>query len=479
MTADMIIHGGPVLTMDPKRRILAHGAVAVRDGRILAVGPDEEILAAHDAPHRIDATGKLVMPGLIDVHAHAGHAMIRNAGQHEDDAWEALCGEVYTTASPPEFWHAEAQLAALERLRFGTTLGVSLLGGGDTVMRSDAPEYAAAHCEGAASVGIRDMVAIGPTRPPHPRTYARWGNGARHDYPVDYASQRATTEAVLRDWNGAREGLVRVALLTPVLRDEHERDMAAADYVAARDQSREIHALAREAGTVFTQDGHWKGSIRRAHGMGILGPGTLLSHCIDIDEDEQRMLADTGSAVAHNPSAVASILGRCPAIELMAMGVPVGLGSDATAPDRSADMFRHVQQAMHYHRTHFRDPSVLPPGEALAMATIDAARALGMEAEVGSLEPGKRADIVLLDLHRAHMVPHHMPLHRAACFANGNDVHTVIVGGEIVLQDRRATRVDETAILANAQREAEAMFDRVGKRHLLAEDGPAVWGIRA
>ncbi len=479
MTADLISHGGPVLTMDPQRRILAPGAVVVKDGRILAVGPEEEILAAHDAPRRIDASGKLTMPGLIDVHAHAGHAMIRNAGQHDGDAWEELCGEVYTTASPPEFWHAEAQLAALERLRFGTTLGVSLLGGGDTIVRSDAPEYAAAHCEGAAAVGIRDMVAIGPTRPPHPRTYANWKDGTRQDYPVDYATQRETTKAVLRDWHGAHHGRTRVALLTPVLRDEHERDMAPADYETARAQSREIHAIAREVGTVFTQDGHWKGSVRRAQAMGILGPGTLLSHCIDIDPDEQRMLADTGSAVAHNPSAVASILGRCPAIELMAMGVAVGLGSDATAPDRSADMFRHLQQAMHYHRTHFRDPSVLPPGEALAMATIDAARALGLEDKVGSIEPGKRADLVLLDLNRAHMVPHHMPLHRAVCFANGNDVHTVIVGGEIVLEERRATRVDEAAILANAHREAEAMFDRVGKRHLLVEDGPAVWGTRA
>jgi cytosine/adenosine deaminase-related metal-dependent hydrolase len=476
--ADLIVAGGPVLTMDPARRLIPSGAVAMAGGRILAVGPEAEVTAQFEAPRRIDAAGKLAMPGLIDVHAHAGHALIRGAGRADGDAWEALCGEVYTRASPPAFWHAEARLAALERLRFGTTTGVSLLGGGDTVMRSDAPEHAAAHCEGALGVGIRDVIAIGPTRPPHPRTYAEWEGDARRDRPVSYEEQRATTEAVLRDWHGARDGRLRVALLTPVLRDAHERDMAPADYAAARAQSAEIRAMAREAGTVFTQDGHWRGSVRRAAGMGILGPGTLLSHCIDIDADEQAMLADTGSAVAHNPSAVASILGRCPATELMAMGVAVGLGSDATAPDRSADMFRHVQQAMHYHRTHFRDPSVLPAGQALAMATIEAARALGLESEIGSLEEGKRADIVLLDLARAHMAPFHMPLHRAACFANGNDVHTVIVGGEVVLEDRRATRVDEAALLAAAHREAELMLDRTGARPLLDEDGPRTWGQR-
>ena len=279
---------------------------------------------------------------------------------------------------------------------------------------------------------------------------------------------------MLRDWHG--RGRQRVALITPVLRDEHERDLSAGDYAAACAQTREMHGLARQAGTVFTQDGHWRGSVRRAHGLGILTPGTLLSHCIDLDPDEQRMLAETGAAVAHNPSAVASILGRCPAIEMMEVGVTVGLGSDATAPDRSADMFRHMQQAMHYHRRHFRDPSVLPPGQALAMATIHAARALGLEDEIGSLEVGKRADVVLLDLNRAHMVPLHMPLHRAACFANGNDVHTVIVDGEVVLRNRKATRVDEARILAEAHAEAERMFDRVGRRDLLSEDGPATWG---
>ena len=138
-------------------------------------------------------------------------------------------------------------------------------------------------------------------------------------------------------------------------------------------------------------------------------------------------------------------------------------------------MFRHMQQAMHYHRTHFRDPSVLPPGKALAMATIDAARALGMEAEIGSLEPGKRADMILLDLERPHMAPANMPAYRAACFANGNDVHTVIVGGEVVLRDRRATRIDEAQVIANANREAARMIERTGSAHLL-ELPERFWG---
>jgi cytosine/adenosine deaminase-related metal-dependent hydrolase len=408
------------------------------------------------------------MPGLVDVHAHAGHGLIKSMGIATAGAWEALCGEVYTVGSTPDFWRAEAELAALERLRFGVTTGVSLLGGGDTIMRSDRPEHASAHAEGVLAVGTRDVLAIGPTRPPHPLTYADWVDGVRRERPVSFEEQLATSLTVLREWHDTHDGRIRVALLTPVLRDEHVEALGPALLAEATDNTQRVRAIAREEGVVFTQDGHWKGSVRRAAEMGILGPGALLSHCIDIDAEEIALIADTGTAVAHNPSAVASILGRCPAIELMEAGATVALGSDATAPDRSADMFRHIQQAMHYHRTHFRDPAVLPAGKALEMATIDAAAALGLERDIGSLEAGKRADIMLLDLARAHLVPFNMAPYRAAAFANGNDVHTVVVGGEVVLEDRVATRVEEAAILDAAQREAERMIERTGSRALLA-----------
>jgi len=465
--ADLLVSGGPVLTMDAERRVIEDGAVAVTAGRIVAVGPREEVEAAHPAPRVVDAARKLVMPGLIDVHAHAGHGLVKSMGIATPGAWEALCGMVYTVGSTPQFWRAEAELAALERLRFGVTCGVSLLGGGDTIMRSDRPEYAAAHAEGVLAVGTRDVLVVGPTRPPHPKTYADFVDGVRHERPVSFEEQLETSLAVLRDWHGARDGRICVALLTPVLRDEHVDALGPQLLAEAMENTKRVRAIAREAGVVFTQDGHWKGSVRRAQEMGILGPGALLSHCIDIDEEEIALIADTGTAVAHNPSAVASIMGRCPAIELMEAGAVVGLGSDATAPDRSADMFRHIQQAMHYHRTHFRDPSVLPAGKALEMATVDAAAALGMEREIGSLEPGKRADIVLLDLARAHMAPFNMAPYRAAAFANGNDVHTVIVGGEVVLEDRKALRVDEAAVLDAADREAELMIERTASRDLL------------
>jgi 5-methylthioadenosine/S-adenosylhomocysteine deaminase len=154
--------------------------------------------------------------------------------------------------------------------------------------------------------------------------------------------------------------------------------------------------------------------------------------------------------------------------------VTVALGSDATAPDRSGDMFRHMQQCMHYHRTHAKDPKLLPPGRVLEMCTIEGARALGLAREIGSLDVGKKADVVLVDLARPHLFPPHMPLFRLICFANGNDVDTVIVDGRIVLENRRAALVDERAVLDRAAHEAELMLDRSKLRSLLTTPD-AVW----
>lgn len=472
--ADLVITGAFIITMDPARRVIPDGAVAINRGKIIAVGTTDEIARNYPAPEVIDARGKVMLPGLIDVHAHAGHGLIKTMGMEQGNHWEEMCGEVYTQASPPEFWHAEARLAALERLRFGVTCGVSLLGGGDTIMRTDDPAYGSAHCEGVADIGTRSVVAIGPTRPPHPRTYAsRDAQDRATPYPVSFERQLQTCTTLMERWHGVQT--LSIALLYPVLRDEHEANMPAAIYAEACSQAQTIRALSRERAVVFTQDGHWKGSIRRAHTLGLLGPDALLSHCIDLHEDEIALCAATETRIAHNPSAIASVLGRCPAIELIEAGAVVAIGSDATAPDRSGDMFRHMQQAMHYHRTHFRDPSVLPPGKALEMVTIDAARALGMDHMIGSVEVGKAADLILIDMQRPHLYPANMQPFRVVYFANGNDVDTVIVGGKVLLSQGQPVHTDQTAVLADAQREAELMIKRIGAQGILGlPDG--FWG---
>jgi cytosine/adenosine deaminase-related metal-dependent hydrolase len=471
---DLLVTGGTVITVDPARRVIENGAVAIKGDRIVDVGSADVIADRHTAGRTIDARGKAIIPGLIDAHAHAGHGLIKTMGGGRSDLWYDACEQAYTVGSTEEFWYAESRLAALERLRFGVTTGVSLLGGGDTIMRTDEPAYGAAHCAGVVSVGTRSVVAVGSTRPPHPRTYARWENGKRHDFDVSFADQLATCRTLIDEWHATHGNRVRIALITPTLREEHLKDLSPALVDEAIAQAKAMRALSRERGVVFTQDGHTKGSVAFADRHGLLGPDALLSHSTDLTDEEIRICAETQSRIAHNPSAIASVMGRCPAPELMEAGVVVALGSDGTAPDRSADMFRHMQQCMHYHRRHFRDAGWLPPGRVLEMCTIDGARALGLETEIGSIEAGKKADLALVDLRRPHLYPANMPAFRVVCFANGNDIDTVIIDGVVALENGRALLVDEDQILDQAQLETDRMIDRLGLRVLL-ETPPTFW----
>ena len=473
--ADILITNGIVIAIDKDRRIIPDGAVAITGDRITEVGPTAELAARHQAATVIDARGMVVLPGLIDGHAHAGHGLMKTVGAGLGGVWNDAVERAYTVGSTEAFWHAEAQLAALERLRFGVTTGVSLLGGGDTVLRTDEPRYADAHCEGVLGIGTRSVVAIGPTRPPHPRTYARWDGDTATEYPVGFDQQMATCATLIDRWHGTHGGRISMAMITPTIKREHERNMTAELLEQSRSQVRAARALSRERGVLFTQDGHNTGSVLIADALGILGPDALFSHATDLTDEEIALCAATGTRIAHNPSANASIMGRCPAPELIQAGAIVCIGSDATAPDRSGDMFRHMQQCMHYHRRHFRDATWMPPGKVLEMCTIDAALALGMEKEIGSLEAGKKADVVLLDMRRPHLYPLQMPEFRTVYFANGNDVHTVIVDGVVRLRDRKAIGVDEDAVLDAAQREAELVMSRLGLQREL-ETPPMFWG---
>jgi 5-methylthioadenosine/S-adenosylhomocysteine deaminase len=188
-----------------------------------------------------------------------------------------------------------------------------------------------------------------------------------------------------------------------------------------------------------------------------------------ITEDDFAALKETGASIIHNPSAIMSIYGRCPVPELIEAGINVCIGSDAAAPDRGYDMFRHMAQCMHYHRRHFRDPAYLPPGKTLEMVTIDPAKALGLAHEIGSLEVGKKADIALVDMRKPHLYPPVMPITRIAHFANAADVDTVIVNGRVLMRGRKTGHLDTEAILADAAEQAALAFERVGLSRLLEE----------
>ena len=464
---DLLILRGTVITVDNERRVIEDGAVAIHGDRIVAVGDTADLSQRFSATQSIDAYRKAVLPGLIDSHAHAGHGLLKTMGGGDSEAWSDACQTIYTVGSDEQFWYAEARLAALERLKCGTTTGVCLFGGGDSIMRVDDPKYAARHGDAIHETGTRSVLAVGPSRPPAPRVYANWKGGQRTDHMVSFEQMYESCEEIIRSQHGRADGRVNISVTLPVYHPEVTPEQTGfADIF--RSQARQYMELARHHGLGFTQDGHRAGTLKLAHEeLGLLGPSSYMSHSIDLTADDIAACAATGTAIVHNPSAIMSIRGRCPVPELMEAGVTVALGSDGIAPDRSYDMFRHMFQCMHYQRRHFRDAGVLPHGKVLEMVTIDAARAIGMEHEIGSLQAGKKADIILVDLFKPHMMPLNMPVYRVTCFANGADVCTTIVNGKVLMDGGRVFSVDETDVMEQAQAATDTMLERTGLRHLL------------
>lgn len=453
MAKALLIENGTVLTMDADRRILEGGYVLVEDGRIAAIGDGTPAVPLE--AERIDATGMVVMPGLIDTHAHAGHMLTKGLGEDSDE-WMTITGRIYAEATDPEFWAAEAALSAAERIKCGTTTAALLFGGGPDIMRTETPEAADAHLTAIAEMGVREVLAVGPNRPSAKSVYRAHDGGSSSEIAVSPEAQLAVSAALIDAWAG-RDDRLRLAISLPVFDAAELED---GEVIAL---CRAARQLAREKGVLLVQDGHRDGSIAANDAALDLFDGrSLLAHCVDLTEADRAVLKRTGAKVAHNPSALMSVFGRCPAPELMAEGVTVALGTDAAAPDRSFDMFRNMFQAHRYHARHFRDDAVLPPLRLLEMATIEGARALCMENEIGSLEAGKRADILIVNMRQPHLWPPTDPEQRLARFANGADVDTTIVGGRVLMRARKLTGQDEDAILTRAEKAFRLAMRRAG-----------------
>jgi 5-methylthioadenosine/S-adenosylhomocysteine deaminase len=458
---DFIIKHGILITMDPVRRIIEDGAVAIFGDKIVAVGPTDIVMADFHANRVIDASQKVVMPGLIDSHAHAGHALVKSLGANKLDAWNDACFRIYQEGSDEEFWYADAQLSALERLKCGTTTSVNLLGGGNDVMRTNAAIYGSAHCEAIQKVGIRELVAVGPNRLPFPQRFIRWDDASPHEEMISFEKQMLVSEELIHHWHNKDGKNISISIVFPVYNPENSISLAELDEIrnmanTAREMSNNHHVL-------FLQDGHRRGTIAFAHHeLNLLGPDSVFAHNINITSEEIELCRKTGTKIVHNPSAIMSIIGRCPVPELLDAGVNVSLGSDGVGPDRSYDMFRHMFQCMHYHRTYFHDPSYLPAGKVLEMCTIDAAHGLGMENEIGSLEVGKKADIIFIDMKKPHLYPNNMAPYRIAHYANGADVDTVFINGKLLMEGRQVNCVNESEVLDMAQKEIEKAIKRTG-----------------
>ena len=467
--ADLLITGGSVITVDGANRVIDDGAVAVVGDRIAAVGDTAEVTAHFTSTKTIDARRHAVLPGLVDTHGHAGHTLARTIGAHTRPyGWRAMMDHIYFRSTTEAFWHADGRLSALERLRFGTTTGVAMLG---SAPRTDRPEFARAFARGYGEVGNRVIVGVGPPRPPWPKTFSDWDGMVKRDRKVSYEEAIAVTEELIAVDHGSWHGRVSMwvsasrflapSRLDPMFNPEQ--------IPFARRQATDMRRLA-DAYKTGIHTHSYGGAIQYVHDHfdGLLGPDVLLAHCTGLSPSEVEIFARTGARIAHCPSSgrYADDHDPCPVPALLDAGVVVAIASDGTNSP-SFDLFKDVRRAMYIQRYEQKNRYVLPPGKALKMVTIDAARAIGRADELGSLEVGKKADLILVDLWKAHLQPINMLVEQLVDKAMGSDVDTVVCDGVLLLENGRVTRVDEDEILERAVTEAGLMRERSGLDPLL------------
>ncbi|NHX37321.1 MULTISPECIES: amidohydrolase family protein [Halolamina] len=472
--ARTVLVGGTVVTVDADRRVLDPGAVAVDGDAIVAVGPREQVLAEHPDADRIDLADHVLLPGLVDSHGHAGHSLTKNLADGAGDDWLDLVKEIYFEATGTPFWRAEGRLAALERLRAGVTTSLSYVG---SMPRVDDPRFAAAAATGYREFGLRHVVAVGP---PDGLPVDCADPEAGTETTVDLDRAMATTGAVVDDLHGNADGRIQVAVAPSSL--VPEMDEAGNATEASVDQLRRVTEFAEREDLAIHAHAY-EGEIAAADAADpeVLTERLSLAHCAGIDSEEVALMAENGVAASHGPLTHAYAWDRFPVVEAMEQGVTVAVSTDGSAPDRSFDLLSQGRIAAQLQRAHHGDTSLLPAGRVLEAMTVDAAAALGLGDEVGSLTPGKRADVVAIDRRSAKLGPHldtGQTVPRLVNYADGGDVSFVMADGAVRLRDGAVVAPEAPtveAVLDDAAAAAGTALDRVDAADAL-EPHPDLWG---
>jgi 5-methylthioadenosine/S-adenosylhomocysteine deaminase len=437
---DLIVTGGTVVTMDGARAIYDDGAVAAKGDTIVAVGPRAELEARYLAAQTIDAQGKLVLPGFINGHTHVPMTLFR--GLHDD---VTLNDWLHKYIFP-----AEAKNVDEEFVRWGTRLAAAEQIRGGITTFADMYYFENAVAEETKAAGMRGVLG---------ETFI--------DFPApdnkSEAEMLAYTERFLKKWQG--DPLVHAAVAPHSI------------YTCSQKTLQDAAALARKYHApilihVAEMKKEWDDSLKQ-NGMspvqyldkiGVLGPDVVSAHCVFVDETDRKTLAQRKVGCVHNPASNMMLAsGVSPVAEMRAAGVAVGLGTDGPAgSNNDLDLMEEMDLAAKLAKITRMDPLALTARAGVEMATIDGARALHMDTEIGSLETGKKADLILINLDQPNAVPMYDVYAQLAYALKASDVETVVIGGRVVMRDRKMLTVDEAEVMAKARQYKKTIAASLG-----------------
>ncbi|MFI5267842.1 MAG: amidohydrolase family protein [Chloroflexota bacterium] len=442
-----LIENACIVTVNQSDEVLPRGCIVVEDGSIVSIfagTPDGS------AGRRIDAAGKVVMPGLVNAHTHLFQTLIRGVYEHLPFAeWLRriyACGRVLT----PEDCLISARLGALEALHSGVTTLV------DHHFLNRGTELPSATIAGMHEIGLRTVLA---------RTIMDFGELAPQEVLETAEEGLRSTEDLMDQHRG--DGLLTFMTgpNTPGASASAELSRDVQRWAVERGLRVSMH-VAESLGVteaVRQRTGH-EGIVAWLDAYEALGPNTLAAHSVHLTPKEVGIYASRGVSVSHNP--VSNMFlgdGIAPVVEMLQAGMNVALGTDGSASNNSQDMFETLKMAALLQRAHTLDPNAITPREAIRMATINGARALGLDQVTGSLELGKRADLIVLDLQSAaHTVAvHDVPSQLVYC-ARPSNVDMVMVDGRVLLEHGQVLALDEPRFLARAQTAGEDLVRRLG-----------------
>jgi len=436
-----IVSGGTVVTVDGERHIYNPGAVAIDGTTIIAVGAAADIAARFKAADQINAAGSIVIPGLINTHGHAPMVLYRGLA---DDLRLQDWLEKY-------IFPAEAKTVSREMVRAGTRLATLEMIQSGTTAYADMYYFEEEIARVTKAAGMRGV--LGQTIIQFPVADAKTPQEAL-----------ARTEAFIKEF--AKDDLI-----VPAIAPHSPYTVDAKDLLASRALATKygvpvlIHVAETETELGASQKAHSGMSpVSYLQAIGFWGPRTVVNHGVWVDAADIKLLRSHEVAVSHNPESNMKLAsGIAPVPAYLAAGVTVGLGTDGAASNNDLDMFEAMRFAALLHKVKTGDPRAIPAATALEMATIQGAKALGLERQIGSIETGKRADLVVVSASSARLTPMYDPVSHLVYAAHGDDVRTVMVNGRVLMRDRKMLTLDEPAVLAEARKFAAAVRAAVGK----------------
>lgn len=453
---DMLINNGTLVTVDKDRRIIKEGAIFIKGDRIADIGKSEALAAKYPSAERIDATGFLVLPGFVDAHVHLTQMLARGLTDDIDGVkvkwswdrvfpWEALLSE--------EDVYYSAMLCCAELIKTGTTCFADP---GGYCMDSVA--------KAVGETGLRGIIALAAVD----QSNEEW------PLPDGFAGKPSTDRAVketlelIDNWHGKFDDRLKVWTSLRVEPNVSEKLILEMAKIAEKyDVGIQNHCSVSPGRVNFVKKTTGHTPVAYYHSLGVLSDRWLLTHLGHITDEELPLIRDYNVNVCHNPGAAlhggngAITKGKFP--EMLEMNVNISLGCDSSAADNSLDMVREMYHVATVHKEWRSDGTLISPEQALEMATINGAKALKWDKEIGSLEVGKKADIILMNTKKPNWVPMYdfSIIPNLVYAGDGQDVETVVIDGKVVMRDRKLVGFDEPKIMEESQKRAEKLLARL------------------